>query len=211
MAPVLPSKGTPTQALALCGSGRRYYQRCARAQWPDIKGCEPVVRRDAPRGGNVAKGQVHSVRQEGEELPQEHPQYVSISKLQATVCLARFHWLTSSSLQSCPSGLVSASVSTLPVSKRSLTPPHMYYTSEIRLWWGICRSEKQHMDYRSFGFLESQRGLSEQDGGLQCSIITPALRSGFQFKCILTTLLHSSKPECQGCDLSDVGNFPRVW
>jgi hypothetical protein len=41
------------------------------------------------------------------------------------------------------------------------------------------------MDYRSFGFCELLRGHSEEDGGLQCSIITPALRSGFQFNCIL--------------------------
>jgi hypothetical protein len=44
------------------------------------------------------------------------------------------------------------------------------------------------MDYRSFGFLELQRGHSEDDDGLQFSIITPALRLGFQFECILTII-----------------------
>lgn len=35
------------------------------------------------------------------------------------------------------------------------------------------------MDYRSFGFCELLRSHSEEDGGLQCSIITPALRRAF--------------------------------
>jgi hypothetical protein len=107
----------------------------------------------------------------------------SFSMTRATIHSPRSIQLTLS-FQSCPSGLVSASVSTLLDSKRIFTPPHMYYTSKFRLWRGTCRSEKQHMDNRSFGFLELQRGHSEEDGGLQYSIITPALRSGFQFKCI---------------------------
>ncbi|CAG7971515.1 unnamed protein product [Penicillium salamii] len=76
----------------------------------------------------------------------------SIVDFTTEVPLARLHPLITFLLQSFPNGLVSASVSTLPDSKRIFTTPYMYNTSEIRLWRGTCRSEKQHMDYRSFGF-----------------------------------------------------------
>jgi hypothetical protein len=54
------------------------------------------------------------------------------------------------------------------------------------------------MDYRSFGFCELLRSHSEEDGGLQCSIITPALRSGFQFNCISLYCLVFGTPATPG-------------
>lgn len=68
-------------------------------------------------------------------------------------------------------------------------PLYMYYTSDIRLWPGTCRSENNIWTTGVLAFLDLQRGHFEEDGGLQCSIITPALRSGFQFKCIRQEVL----------------------
>ena len=142
MASVFPSEGSPTQALALCGPRRRHSERCPRAQWPDIEGCVPVVRRDAPRGGNVAQGQVHPLRQEGEELPQEHSQYVLIPALPA-----QHHKSPELLANNNPPHRAAQVDSCQPTCQppRILNgfphPFYMYYTSDIRLWPGTCRSE----------------------------------------------------------------------
>jgi hypothetical protein len=62
VASLLTPEGPAAQAPALRGPGRRHRQRRTRAQRTELQGRRAVVRGDAARGGDAAKGQVHSVR-----------------------------------------------------------------------------------------------------------------------------------------------------
>ena len=90
--------------------------------------------------------------------------------------------------QSCPSGLVSANVSTLPVSKRIFIPRTCTIHPKLDSGGGLVGAKNNIWTTGVLAFWNLQRGRSEEDGGLQCSMITPALRSGFQFKCILARI-----------------------
>lgn len=75
-------------------------------------------------------------------------------------------------------------MSTLPVSKRILLPRTCTIHPKLDSGGGLVGAKNNIWTTGVLAFWNLQRGRSEEDGGLQCSMITPALRSGFQFKCI---------------------------
>jgi hypothetical protein len=64
----------------------------------------------------------------------------------------------------------------------------MYYTSELDSDGELVGAKNNIWTTGVLAFWNLQRGHSAEDGGLQCSMITPALRSGFEFKRILARI-----------------------